>query len=55
MLYDMMGKRDFFKAHELRAFDIAMRQNPNKNTAWWAAEANLIVDEWWRDYQEEHV
>lgn len=51
----MMTKRDFYKANEIKAFEIAMRQNPDKNTAWLAAEANLILHEWHRDYQEEHV
>lgn len=50
-----MTKRDFIKAKEHEAFDIAMKQNPDKGTQWLAAEALLIVDEWWRDYQEEHV
>ena len=55
MLYDMMSKRDFLKANEIKAYEIAMRQNPDKGTQWLAAEALLIVDEWWRDYQAEHV
>ena len=50
-----MTKRDFIKANEIKAFEIAMRQNPDKGTQWLAAEALLIIDEWWRDCQEEHV
>ncbi len=61
----MMGKRDFYKANEHKAFEIAMSicQGRRKYleshypifTADVAAEANLILDEWYRDYQEEHV
>ena len=57
----MMGKRDFYKANEIKAFETAERIAGNHyddsryRTAHIAAEANLILDEWWRDYQEEHV
>ena len=61
----MMGKRDFYKANEEKAFDVAMkiclgrRSYLNRHwprfTADVAAEANLILHEWYRDYQEEHV
>ena len=51
----MMTKRDFFKANEIKAFEIAMKQNPDKGTQWLAAEAQLIVDEWFRDYKNDHV
>lgn len=61
----MMGKRDFYKSKEHEAFEVAMRicQGRRKYeesytsifTADVAAEANLIIEEWWRDYQEEHV
>ena len=50
-----MTKRDFFKTHEAEAFEIAMRQHPDKNTAYWAAEANLTVSEWYEDYRRERV
>ena len=50
-----MTKRDYIKTHELEAFEIAMRQNPDKGTQWLAAEALLILDEWYADYKEEHV
>lgn len=45
-----MTKRDYIKMHEGEALDIAMRQHPGKNTAYWAAEANLIVHQWYDDY-----
>jgi len=61
----MMTKREFIKSNEHKAFEIAMRicQGRRKYleshypifTADVAAEAGLIIDEWWRDYQEEHV
>ena len=50
-----MTKRDFIKTHEREAFEIAMRQNPDKGTQWLAAEALLIIEEWWRDYRMERV
>ena len=50
-----MTKRDYIKTHEHEAFEIAMRQNPDKGTQWQAAEAQLIIDEWWYDYRNEHV
>lgn len=57
----MMGKRDFYKLHEIQAFELATRlagesyDHSHYRTQHIAAEANLILDEWWRDYQEEHV
>ena len=57
----MMGKRDFYKLHEIKAFELATRlagesyDHSHYRTQHIAAEANLILDEWWRDYQEEHV
>ena len=50
-----MTKRDYIKTHEREAFEIAMRQNPDKGTQWLAAEALLILEEWWFDYRNEHV
>jgi hypothetical protein len=50
-----MTKRDYIKTHEHEAFEIAMRQNPDKGTQWLSAEAQLIIDEWWYDYRNEHV
>ena len=50
-----MTKRDYIKTREHEAFEIAMRQNPDKGTQWLAAEAQLIIDEWYADYKEEHV
>ena len=61
----MLGKRDFYKENEHKAFEVAMRICQDRRnydetyrsifTADVAAEANLILDEWYRDYQEEHV
>ena len=61
----MLGKRDFYKKNEHKAFEVAMticqgRRNYDETyrsifTADVAAEANLILDEWYRDYLEEHV
>ena len=50
-----MTKRDYIKRYEQEAFEIAMRQHPDKNTAYWAAEANLTVSEWYEDYRRERV
>ena len=50
-----MTKREFYRKHEHEAFEIAMRQNPGKNTAYWAGEADMIIEEWWRDYESERV
>jgi hypothetical protein len=50
-----MTKRDFIKTHEREAFEIAMRQNPDKGTQWLAAEALLILDEWYSGYRNERV
>jgi hypothetical protein len=50
-----MTKRDYFKTHEVEAFEIAMRMFPDKNTAYWAAEANLTLEEWYHDYRNERV
>ena len=57
----MMTKRDFFKRNELKAFDIAERQAAGKydgsryRTGHIAAEAQLILEEWFDDYEQEHV
>ncbi len=50
-----MTKRDYTKHYEHEAFEIAMRQNPGKNTGYWAAEAQLIIEEWYQDYREARV
>ena len=60
MLYNMT-KRDYFKLHELEAFEIATRivgtkyDDSRYRTQHIAAEANLILEEWWFDYKNEHV
>lgn len=57
----MMTKRDFFKRNEQKAFDIAERQAAGKydssryRTGHIAAEAQLILEEWFDDYENEHV
>lgn len=60
-----MTKRDFYKDNEHKAFEIAMSicQGRRKHlesynsifTADVAAEANLILDEWYDDYCNERV
>ena len=50
-----MTKRDFYKAHEVEAYENAMKRFPNKNTAYWAGEADMIIEEWWRDYRNDRV
>jgi hypothetical protein len=61
----MMTKREFYKSKEHEAFETAMsicqgRRKYEESyrsifTADVAAEANLIIEEWWQDYREEHV
>lgn len=56
-----MTKRDYFKMHEAEAFKIATRiagesyDHSHYRTQHIAAEANLILEEWWFDYRNEHV
>ena len=55
----MMTKRDFYKDNERKAYEIAERQHERTESRYnmqaIASEANLILHEWWCDYQEEHV
>jgi len=55
----MMTKRDFYKDNERKAYEIAERQHERTNSRYnmqaIAAEANLILDEWYDDYRNEHV
>lgn len=54
-----MTKFEFFKDNELRAYEIAERQHMRTNSRYnmqaISAEANLILNEWYDDYCEEHV
>jgi hypothetical protein len=56
-----MTKRDFYKLHEIQAFELATRlagesyDHTRYRTQHIAAEANLILDEWWYDYRNERV
>jgi len=55
-----MTKWEFIKRNELKAFEIAEKQHvwdetSRYNVARIAAEAQLILEEWWDDYCQEHV
>lgn len=54
-----MTKFDFFKTYERKAYEIAERQHKRTESRYnmqaIASEANLILNEWYDDYCQEHV
>lgn len=54
-----MTKREFYKSNERKAFEIAERQHERTESRYnvqaIAAEANLILEEWYYDYRHERI
>ena len=53
-----MTKKEFMTKHRPEAMDIAYKQMASKTNFWLSAleqERDLILDEWWYDYEHERI